>query len=178
MECGTWTAGWHELDQIHNRAHVNPPALVYSRDRQRLAAHERVQGSPMRRAYKVLIAALTFPVALIALVIGAFLFWPVPGFEPMPFDSEGWKAARSPCTLDSVRLRMADDLLEKHDLTGRSRADIVELLGEPDETAYFRHYDLVYHLGRERRLAGLDCEWLVIKLDSNGAAEQVAIATD
>jgi len=46
------------------------------------------------------------------------------------FDSAQWKAAD---TLDETRCEMVDDLLKKVSLEGRSRENVVELLGEPDK---------------------------------------------
>jgi len=91
------------------------------------------------------------------LLIAAFLFWPRRGVESQQFESAAWKSA-VPGTRNETRLFMVDDLLARHMLVGRSRTDVVNLLGEPDVTPYFREYEMVYHLGRERRAFGLDSE--------------------
>lgn len=78
----------------------------------------------------------------------------------------------------AVRGCMVDDLLERHELRGMTRDQVVALLGEPPKTDYFREYDLVYWLGPERGLIGIDSEWLVMKLDSNKRVASVELVTD
>ena len=110
------------------------------------------------------------------MLIAAFLFWPRGGVEAYDFDSAAWK--RSLATKgDETRLFMVDDLLDKHPLIGRSRNQVVELLGEPDSTPYFRNFEMVYFLGRERRAFGLDSEWLVLKVPQ-GTVVEARIVTD
>ncbi len=100
-------------------------------------------------------------------------------FTPMPFDAEVWRATRSEDSHDSVRLRMVDDFLATHTPVGKSREDIVVLLGEPDDTTYFSNFDLVYHLGLERDSAfPIDSEWLVMRLDRNGLVTEALLVTD
>ena len=73
---------------------------------------------------------------------------------------------------------MVDDLLRDVPLKGRTRAEVVALLGEPKPTSYFKEYDLVYWLGPERGLMSIDSEWLVIRLDSLGVVAQTDLVTD
>ncbi len=98
--------------------------------------------------------------------------------RPIPFDSEVWMATPSEFSLDSVRLRMVDDLLATRPLVGRHRDEIVALIGEPDDTPYFRKYPMVYHLGQERHPFGIDSEWLVIQLNDHGIATESLVVTD
>ena len=63
-------------------------------------------------------------------------------------------------------------------IRGRSRGEIVALLGEPTTTDYFKDYDLVYWLGPERGLISIDSEWLVIRLDSLGRVSDFRLVTD
>ena len=65
----------------------------------------------------------------------------------------------------AVRGCMVDDLLEKHELRGMTRAEVVALIGEPDRPDIFADYDMVYLLGPERGLIGTDFEYLVMKVD-------------
>lgn len=92
-------------------------------------------------------------------------------FDPIVFDSEVWKKTPSEFSLDSVRLKMVDDLLVTQPLIGQARNNIVALLGEPDDTLYFRVYSMAYHLGKERHPFGIDSEWLVIQLDCHVALQ-------
>jgi outer membrane protein assembly factor BamE (lipoprotein component of BamABCDE complex) len=69
----------------------------------------------------------------------------------------------------AIRGCVVDDLMAHTPIRGRSRADIVALLGEPTKTDYFKDYDLVYWLGPER---------LVIRLDSLGRVSDFYLVTD
>jgi hypothetical protein len=88
-------------------------------------------------------------------------------FEATEFSSLEWKSSEPEMTWDSLRLKMADDLVENHIKKGQSKAAVILLLGKPDKTEYFKDYDMVYYLGRERNPIGIDSEWLVIKLNSD-----------
>ena len=83
------------------------------------------------------------------------------------FDSSGWQDSARVFSQDPIRIRMVDDLLERHELDEMTRAEVVALLGEPDKTPYFREWDMVYWLGPERGLMGIDSEWLVLRLDEH-----------
>ena len=73
---------------------------------------------------------------------------------------------------------MVDDLLKRNLLNGRSRAQVEELLGPADNTPYFREWDLVYHLGPERGLFGIDSEWLVVRFDSADRFAECRVVRD
>ena len=62
---------------------------------------------------------------------------------------------------------MIDDFLDNHKLNSRTIDQVKSLLGEPEDTGYFKDYEMVYWLGPERGLFSIDSEWLVINLDSN-----------
>ena len=78
----------------------------------------------------------------------------------------------------AIRGCLVDDLTARTPIRGRSRADIVALLGEPPQPDYFREYDLVYWLGPERGLMSIDSEWLVMRLDSLGRVADFRLITD
>jgi hypothetical protein len=99
-------------------------------------------------------------------------------FEPMPFDSATWRASTASHSPDSERLRMADDLLLSCQLHGRSRDQVVALLGPADEVHYFKEYDLVYRLGPERSWIRIDSEWLLVKLDDHGVVSEATLGRD
>lgn len=50
-------------------------------------------------------------------------------YGPQKFDSAQWKAADD--VRDSARCDMVDDLIDNVGLEGRSRAEVVRMLGEP-----------------------------------------------
>jgi hypothetical protein len=77
----------------------------------------------------------------------------------------------------AVRGCMVDDLLERHELRGKTRAEVVALIGEPQRSDVFPEYDMVYWLGPERGLIGTDSEFLLMKLDKSGRVTSVELRT-
>ena len=98
----------------------------------------------------------------------------------VPFDAAGWRArSLDHDTLWPTRLRMIDDLIERKELDGLTRRQIEVLLGAGDTTSKWREWDLVYHLGPERRgLFRIDSEWLVVRFDSAGRVSEYRIVGD
>jgi hypothetical protein len=95
------------------------------------------------------------------------------------FNSAAWKARSvDDGPMWPTRLRMVDDLLNRNLRSAVPRADIENLLGPPDETSYFRDWDLVYWLGPERGFIRIDSEWLVFKLDAGGRVADYRIVRD
>jgi hypothetical protein len=94
------------------------------------------------------------------------------------FDSSAWQDSARVFSQDPVRIRMVDDLLKRHSLDEMTRAEVVALLGEPDDTPYFREWDMVYWLGPERGLIGIDSEWLVLRLDEHQQVIEHRVVTD
>jgi hypothetical protein len=95
-----------------------------------------------------------------------------PGFAPLAFTPEAWAEAN---TLH--RGYMADDLLASHDLRGMTKADVVALLGPPDDDQTdLRRFR--YHLGRRGR--NPDCPLtefsLLIGFDGQGKVATADIA--
>lgn len=73
---------------------------------------------------------------------------------------------------------MAHDLLQNHSPLGLDRPAVVALLGDPDDTPYFRNYEMVYFLGPERSYFAIDSEWLVLKLTPEGRVSEAKLVTD
>lgn len=91
------------------------------------------------------------------------------------FDPIAW---RNDAEIGSgVRQSMADGFIANRSLIGHTRAEVVEMLGEPPDTGYFKQYDLVYWLGDERGFFSIDSEWLVIRID-DGRVIEAEIVTD
>ncbi|MBE6763823.1 MAG: outer membrane protein assembly factor BamE [Ruminococcaceae bacterium] len=66
------------------------------------------------------------------------------------------------------RVWIIDNLLENYPLVGMSEAEVLELLGTPDNgrTDYFEAENrFVYCLGTERGMFGIDCEWLLLDFE-------------
>ncbi len=98
--------------------------------------------------------------------------------KPMPFESSVWKATEATYSIESIRLRMVDDLLKTHPLVGLTRAEVESLIGPADDTEYFSNFDMVYFLGPERHPFAVDSEWLLISLDSNGRVTEAVLGRD
>ena len=132
------------------------------------------------RQKKWLIAA----VALLVVLVGApilrrrLLALPMDRCRIHRFDAAVWQDVARARSSEAVRGCMVDDLLERVKLHGRSRAEIVALLGEPPLNVYFTDFDFVYWLGPERGFVSIDSEWLVIKLDRAGRVSQAKLVTD
>jgi hypothetical protein len=74
---------------------------------------------------------------------------------------------------------MIDDLMTRHDLRGRTRTEIVNLLGEKEETQYFSEWDLVYFLGPGRFGDAVgDSEWLVVRFGREGKVNDYRVVHD
>ena len=94
------------------------------------------------------------------------------------FEASAWRDSVQAFGPLAVRGCMVDAFLAQRNFHDRPRAEVVALLGEPRPTDYFREYDLVYWLGPERGLMGIDSEWLVFRLDGQGRVADYQIVTD
>lgn len=77
-----------------------------------------------------------------------------------------------------VHLTMADDLIESGMLRGKTRTEIVALLGPPTDTSYIATWDMVYYLGPERGMIRIDSEWPVLKVGPDGHVQEIALLRD
>lgn len=98
--------------------------------------------------------------------------------QRQPFDSAEWRKSLAQESRDEIRLRMVDDLLDRHVLRGKTRGEIEALLGTPPRTNYFPEYDYVYWLGPERGFIRIDSEWLGLKFDGSGRVSKVSLLRD
>lgn len=73
-----------------------------------------------------------------AFIAGAFFTWI---FEER-FNEKGWRSNRS------MRYKMADDIIDSDLLIGKSKEDIIDLLGVPYDTNLFGKDNIAYRLGR------------------------------
>ena len=117
-------------------------------------------------------SALTILIVIFAGVIVAWLRWPV----GRAFDARVWQDEKQ--VQQGVRLAMADRIVARRMLLGKSRAQVTAMLGEPPETVYFPDWDLVYWLGPERAFISIDSEWLVVRFDSNERVSEYRIVHD
>ena len=121
----------------------------------------------MRTRAKLLAAA-----ALLLAAVGAWAVWPT----GRAFDQAVWRDEKQ--VVQGVRLEMADRIMASKMLRGKTRAEVVEMLGEPPKTEYFKSWDMVYWLGPERGFISIDSEWLVVKLDAQGRVSDYRIVHD
>jgi hypothetical protein len=116
--------------------------------------------------------------AATGLVLAAYLVV----YAPLPFVATWWQPQSMSWGeyLDPLhkRARMADGLKLGGGLAGKTRTEVVALLGEPPATSYFSEYDLVYELGRDRSLLGMDSDWLAILFGPDGQVSEVAVLQD
>jgi hypothetical protein len=68
-------------------------------------------------------------VALLLMPIGCMAGGPYTEALPQPFDAERWKAAD---TWNDTRCGMIADLMHRKGLEGRTHAEVIGLLGEPE----------------------------------------------
>lgn len=94
------------------------------------------------------------------------------------FEATAWRDTLRAFTAAAPRGCMIDDLLASGRLRGRSRGEVIALLGEDAPTGYFSDYDLVYWLGPERGPFGIDSEWLVVRLDRAERVMEARLVTD
>lgn len=120
------------------------------------------------------------PRRVVLLVVAAAVFaisvWAVVGYRQghQPFDRDRWIAAD---LAKRTRADMVDDLVHRHRLVGRTRPEVVALLGPPTDTDKFDDWDMVYVLGPDSNY-GIDHEWLVLQLDGTGRVVKYRNWTD
>lgn len=161
----------------------------------------RVDVSAMRISRKTWLAILFAGLAAAVLVTAPVLryaiwfgyCWIRERLSRVPFEAEAWKGYERPfgsrlkSILETnywayklpVRLRMVDDLMKRQILRGKTRAEVIALLGEKVEKTYFQEWDLVYFLGPGRYGDAIgDSEWLVIRFDTNGRVSDYQVVHD
>lgn len=115
---------------------------------------------------------LTVAVLAVAFSIAIWRIWfPGNAFDPIAWQDEIQVKA-------GLRLGMADRLIARGTFQGKTRAEVVQLLGEPPPTDYFHNWDLVYWLGPERGFMSIDSEWLVFRFAADGRCSEYRIVRD
>lgn len=79
------------------------------------------------------------------------------------FSSEKWKNWIETENTSSLRWDMMNSLRNKQELKGKTKTEIIELLGEPDEDKTSRSFR--YYLGMAKH--GIDTGSLILKFDEN-----------
>ncbi|MGA2798469.1 MAG: hypothetical protein ABSE63_12880 [Thermoguttaceae bacterium] len=133
-------------------------------------------GNATWKQKRTVVAVVVISVFLLLSVATTFLvqqYWILPHRE---FDPLAWRDETK--VQQGCRLEMADSLIEEGTLYNKTRAEVIELLGEPPKSGYFKDWDLVYRLGNERGLFSIDSEWLVVRLDAKGRVAEYRIVRD
>ncbi|SFA99914.1 MULTISPECIES: hypothetical protein [unclassified Bacillus (in: firmicutes)] len=123
----------------------------------------------MKKAIKVI--ALTL--GSLAIIIGGIIYVLFLLLTPNQFNQEKW------LNKPAERVNMVDSMLSEVRLRGKSKTEIIKLLGEEEEKVYFKELNnLVYYLGDERGFMSIDSEWLVIWFDDKDKVTDYEIKTD
>lgn len=88
------------------------------------------------------------------------------------FDKELWLVN------EKERATMVGDLMSKKILDAKSREQVIDLLGEPtDSVEYFQksHPDLIYYVGPETGINGVDSEWLLIWFENDTVSKYLVM---
>ena len=101
--------------------------------------------------------------------------------EPMPFDAQLWQASVAEESVESVRLRMIDDLLDNHLQREVHNSFILELLGPPDDhtpdLCGTTHEHWCYHLGTPPTGPMHRGAWLNIRFDDRASVLAFEVVT-
>lgn len=112
-----------------------------------------------------------------AVLLGSiWWFYSISTSSNLAFDRSVWVDNARIYSAEYPRVAMVDDVLLRLQ-PGTSRADVIELLGEPSDTNYFSDWDLVYWLGPESSWFAVDAQWLVIRIVEDQLTE-TQILTD
>ncbi len=102
----------------------------------------------------------------VAFILSSSLLWL---FEDR-FDAERWRHA------EGVRHEMVDDLIESQVLDDMAKAEVINLLGEPDETLSEGNH-FIYDLGVPKSFFEPKREFLLVTF-SNQKVDEVTLAVE
>lgn len=123
-----------------------------------------------------LIAVVVVPILVGLFIVGKT--YVLEYFTRIEFSQVVWANTAVVYKQPYPRIKMINDLLLKFPLKGKTRAEVISLLGKPEAKSYFKNYDLVYWLGPERGFISIDSEWLLIKINKQDVVDEYSIATD
>ncbi len=86
------------------------------------------------------------------------------------FDSEKWKNWKETEAEMSLRWDMMNSLRNQHELKGKTKSQIIELLGEPESKF---EYEFGYYLGMAKH--GIDIGNLTIKFDGEEKVTEIKV---
>lgn len=115
-----------------------------------------------------------------SLVVAGYVLWLVNAsdlyhwWKQTSFDATTWKAAKGASFTDYRREAMVDDLIGRKLVVGRSKSEVLELLGRADQFDLDADRDLLYWVGSR----GMSLEWLAVDIDADGKVAKVFIVRD
>ena len=121
------------------------------------------------KAPRTWLGVLTVAFVIVA-VLGVFHY-----IQGRQFDPERWQKAK-PFSGDDARQKMVDDLIQSALLVGKTRSEVIQLLGPPSE--YLGK--MAYCLGSSDDgwfPLSIDNAWLVIEFE-NGVVRECAVRAD
>ena len=139
----------------------------------------------MRSAKRIILAAIV----VVGLLIAAFIAFTIISNNHcvseiakslQPFDAKKWTEAGAKgasSAQQEYRISAIEDLLAHKNFKGQTKAQLIELLGEPTQTDKLPNYDMIYWLGPDRSCMRMDSEWLVFTL-KNGQVESYSVIVD
>lgn len=73
---------------------------------------------------------------------------------------------------------MLQDFLRRYPLEGRTKGEVISLLGEPTQTDKWEGADMIYVLGNDGSYMAIDHEWLLVDLDERERVVSVKRVVD
>lgn len=96
----------------------------------------------------------------------------------MTFDADKWRDEDLIYAAPHPRQQMLKSVRNDVLKDGMTAEEIIAFLGPATETDKFADHGLVYWLGPEPGLLGVDSQWLLIDFDSQGGLEATSVTTD
>ena len=117
---------------------------------------------------------LLLPIVLCAVAIPLFLTGGKRPPAARDFDATIWEDHLS--VHDGGRQGMAAQLIAEGTLIGKTRAEVVAMLGEPPWR--LPDWDMAYWLGPDRRILRTDSVWFIIRLGPDGRVAECRMVRD
>lgn len=80
--------------------------------------------------------------------------------------------------IDAPRIKMCRDIITKKLIVGKTKAEIVDLLGRPDNYPFKEPWGFNYWVGLQRGPMKMDSAWLAIRFDDTNHAVEVKMKQD
>jgi len=131
----------------------------------------------------LMIACLVALVSLIASIDWAYTKWEE-SFD-IEFDLQLWNQgsrerlySEFATKIDAPRIKMCRDIINKKLLLGKTKAEITDFLGKPDNFPFWEPWGFNYWVGLQRGPMKMDSAWLAIRFDDTHHAVEVKMKQD